>query len=82
MRNVYGPFAPDSDARRIRHENDARGMRTCWHCLVAYRSLRVVRGGRMTWPGQGGRFCSWNHYVEFERETARLRRHLAELEAA
>jgi len=36
----------------------------------------------MTWPGQGGRFCSWNHYVEFERETARLRRHLAELEAA
>ncbi|WP_284255385.1 hypothetical protein [Pseudolysinimonas kribbensis] len=38
-------------------------------------------GNRRSWPGQGVRFCTWAHYVEFERETARLRAELRELEA-
>lgn len=43
MTLAYGPFQPGSVARAIRHDNAARGYRTCWHCLEAFRSQLPAR---------------------------------------
>ena len=59
MHDAYGPFTPDSEARTIRHENARVGLKTCWHCLNAYRP-DWVRGadGKLHHLGRGRWYCS------------------------
>lgn len=40
---AYGPFQPGTLARAIRHDNAARGYRTCSLCFEAFRSHRPAR---------------------------------------
>ena len=66
MVEAYGPFLPGSAARRVREQNTARGLRTCWQCLDGYRP----HTGSTGWPrslGRGKRFCSVPCYLAWVR---------------
>ena len=86
LRSVYGPFVPHSDARAIREANARRGFKTCWHCLEAFRPVRVVESdGTLYRPGRGRWYCSPECARAYRAETQQLAREVsdaAELEGA
>jgi hypothetical protein len=63
MRRIYGPFVPGSLARTIRTENEKLGLRTCWNCIRAYKSLTVVADGTRQRIGRGHFYCSRRCYA-------------------